>query len=108
RAVVAVVAVLVNGVHGSIDRAIEQQVNADWVITSQNGWSAFPAAAGRAAAKAPGVALASDIRSDRGRIGNANVSVNGVDPATIARVYHFQRTQGRNWTLARLDGHGAL
>jgi putative ABC transport system permease protein len=107
-ALVSFVAVLGNGVHGSIDRAIEQQVNADWVITSQNGWSAFPAAAGRAAAKAPGVALASDIRSDRGRIGNANVSVNGVDPATIARVYHFDWKQGSNATLARLDGDGAL
>jgi putative ABC transport system permease protein len=107
-ALVSFVAVLGNGVHGSIDRAIERQVNADWVITSQNGWSAFPAAAGRAAAKASGVALASDIRSDRGRIGNANVSVNGVDPATIARVYHFDWKKGSNATLARLDGHGAL
>jgi putative ABC transport system permease protein len=107
-ALVSFVAVLGNGVHGSIDRAIEQQVNADWVITSQNGWSAFPAAAGRAAAKAPGATLASDIRSDRGRIGNANVSVNGVDPTTIARVYHFDWKQGSNATLARLDGHGAL
>src|SRR5207249_8728189 len=98
RAVVAVVAVLVNGVHGSIDRAIEQQVNADWVITSQNGWSAFPAAAGRAAAKAPGATLASDIRSDRGRIGNANVSVNGHDPTTIARLYHFDWKPGSNAT----------
>jgi putative ABC transport system permease protein len=107
-ALVSFVAVLGKGVHGSIDRAIGRQVNADWVITSQNGWSAFPAAAGRAAAKAPGVALASNIRSDRGRIGGANVSVNGVDPATIARVYHFDWKQGSNATLARLDGHGAL
>ncbi|MGN6430385.1 MAG: ABC transporter permease [Gaiellaceae bacterium] len=107
-ALVSFVAVLGNGVHGSIDRAIEGQVTADWVVTSQNGWTAFPAAAGRTAAKAPGVALASDIRSDRGRIGGANVSVNGVDPATIARVYHFDWKQGSNATLARLDGHGAL
>jgi putative ABC transport system permease protein len=107
-ALVSFVAVLGKGVHGSIDRAIGRQVTAGWVITSQNGWSAFPAAASRAAAAAPGVTLASDIRSDRGRIGNANVSVNGVDPATIARVYHFDWKQGSNATLARLDGHGAL
>ena len=107
-ALVSFVAVLGNGVHGSIDRAIEQQVNADWVITSQNGWSAFPAGAGRAARSATGVTLASDIRSDRGRIGKADVNVNGVDPATIARVYHFDWKQGSNATLASLDGHGAL
>jgi putative ABC transport system permease protein len=107
-ALVSFVAVLGKGVHGSIDRALERQVSADWVVTSQNGWSAFPAAAGHAAATAPGVALASDIRSDRGRIGDANVSVNGVDPATIARVYQFDWKRGSNATLARLDGHGAV
>jgi putative ABC transport system permease protein len=107
-ALVSFVAVLGKGVHGSIDRALGKQVIADWVVTSQNGWSAFPAAAGSAAATAPGVTLASDIRSDRGRIGNANVSVNGVDPATIARVYQFDWKKGSDATLARLDGHGAL
>ena len=107
-ALVSFVAVLGNGVHGSIDRAIGKQVTADWVVTSQNGWSAFPAGAGRAVTKAPGVTLASDLRSDRGRIGKANVSVNGVEPSTIARVYHFDWKQGSNATLARLDGHGAL
>ena len=96
------------GLHGSVDRALNKQVAADWVVTSQNGWSSFPAAAGTAAAKAPGVILASSIRSDRGRIGKANVTVNGVEPATITRVYHFQWKQGSDVTLAKLDGHGAL
>jgi putative ABC transport system permease protein len=107
-ALVTFVAVLGKGVHGSIDRAINKQVTADWVVTSQNGWSAFPAGAGRAVANAPGVTLASDIRSDRGRIGGANVSVNGVEPSTIARVYHFDWKQGSNATLARLNDNGAI
>jgi putative ABC transport system permease protein len=107
-ALVTFVAVLGKGVHGSIDRAINKQVTADWVVTSQNGWSAFPAGAGRAVANAPGVTLASDIRSDRGRIGGANVSVNGVEPSTIARVYHFDWKQGSNATLASLNHNGAI
>ena len=107
-ALVSFVAVLGKGVHGSVDRAINKQVTSDWVVTSQNGWSAFTADAGRAAAKAPGVTLASDIRSDRGRIGTANVTVNGVDPATIARVYRFDWKRGSDATLAKLDGHGAV
>src|SRR5437764_1466865 len=107
-ALVSFVAVLGKGVRGSIDRAVDEQVTADWVVTSQNGWSAFPAGAGRAARSATGVTLASDIRSDRGRIGKADVNVNGVDPATIARVYHFDWKQGSNATLAGLDGHGAI
>src|SRR6266516_4483873 len=107
-ALVTFVAVLGKGLHGSVDRALNKQVAADWVVTSQNGWSSFPAAAGTAAAKAPGVILASSIRSDRGRIGKANVTVNGVEPATITRVYHFQWKQGSDVTLAKLDRHGAL
>jgi len=107
-ALVTFVAVLGKGLHGSIDRAINKQVTADWVVTSQNGWSAFPAGAGRAVAKAPGVTLASDIRSDRGRIGKANVTVNGVEPSTIAHVYHFDWKQGSNATLASLNDGGAI
>jgi putative ABC transport system permease protein len=106
-ALVTFVAVLGKGLHGSVDRALNKQVAADWVVTSQNGWSSFPAAAGTAAAKAPGVTLASSIRSDRGRIGKANVTVNGIEPATITRVYHFQWKQGSDATLAKLGG-GAL
>ncbi|TML50950.1 MAG: ABC transporter permease, partial [Actinobacteria bacterium] len=45
-ALVSFVAVLGKGVRGSIDRAVDKQVTADWVVTSQNGWSAFPAGAG--------------------------------------------------------------
>jgi putative ABC transport system permease protein len=36
------------------------------------------------------------------------VTVNGVEPATITRVYHFQWKQGSDVTLAKLDGRGAL
>jgi putative ABC transport system permease protein len=107
-ALVSFVAVLGKGVHGSIDRAVGKQVTADWVVTSQNGWSAFPAGAGSAAAKAPGVTLASSIRSDRGRIGNVDVNVNGVEPNTITRVYHFDWRHGSSPTLGQLDGDGAL
>ena len=107
-ALVSFVAVLAQGVHGSIDRATKQQVTADWVVTSQNGWSAFPAGAGLAAAKAPGVTRATDIRSDRGKIGKADVGVNGVDPATVVGLYHFDWKQGSDATLARLDDGGAV
>jgi len=107
-ALVTFVAVLGKGLHGSVDRALNKQVAADWVVTSQNGWSSFPAGAGNAAAKAPGVTLASTIRSDRGRIGKVNVTVNGVEPDTIGRVYHFQWKQGSDATLANLDGQGVL
>src|SRR5262249_6982054 len=86
---VSVVAVPRKGVHDSMDTAIRNQVTAPWVVTSQNGWSGFPVAAGGAAAHAPGVTQASSIRADRGLIGKVQVNVDGVDPKSIGGLYHF-------------------
>jgi putative ABC transport system permease protein len=107
-ALVSFVAVLGKGLQGSVQRALHEQVNADWVVSSKNGWSAFTAKAGAVAEKAPGVARATSIRSDRGRVDNANATVNGVDPKTVAGLYHFDWKQGSDATLAKLDGNGAL
>ena len=108
-ALVSFVAVLAKGVHGSVDRAVRQQVAADWVIGSKNGWSAFTAAAGKAAEGAPGVTRSTSIRADRGRVRNANATVNGVDPTTIAGFYRFDWRDGSSdATLAKLGDHGAL
>jgi putative ABC transport system permease protein len=101
--------VLGKGVHDSADRAVSRQVDADWVIGSKNGWSAFTAAAGNAAEGTPGVVRSTSIRADRGRVHNANATVNGVDTKTIAGLYHFDWRDGSsNATLAKLGDHGAL
>ncbi|HYX89055.1 MAG TPA: FtsX-like permease family protein [Gaiellaceae bacterium] len=107
-ALVSFVAVLGKGVQGSVQRALHEQMNADWVISSKNGWSAFSAAAGTAAEQTPGITRATSIRADRGRVANANATVNGVDPKTVAGLYHFDWRQGSDATLAKLDGSGAL
>src|SRR5262249_44415809 len=108
-ALVSFVAVLAKGVHGSVDRAVRQQVAADWVIGSKNGWSAFTAAAGNAAESTPGVVRSTSIRADRGRVHNANATVNGVDTKTIAGLYRFDwRNGSSDATLAKLGDHGAL
>jgi putative ABC transport system permease protein len=107
-ALVSFVAVLGKGLQGSVQKALHEQVNADWVVSSKNGWSAFTAAAGAAAEHAPGIARSTSIRSDRGRVDNANATVNGVDPQTVAGLYHFEWKQGSGASLAKLDGDGAL
>ena len=108
-ALVSFVAVLGKGLHGSVDRALHEQVSADWVISSKNGWSAFTAAAGAAAETTPGITRSTSIRSDRGRVKNANATVNGVDPKTVSGLYNFTWKQGSsNGSLARLGETGAL
>jgi putative ABC transport system permease protein len=103
------VAVLGKGVHDSVDNAIGRQFPAAWVVTSKNGWSGFPTAAGDAIAGAPGVKQVTEIRGDRGLIGNTQVNVNGVDPATVDGLYDFGWKRGTTAAaLADLDNGGAV
>jgi putative ABC transport system permease protein len=108
-ALVSFVAVLGKGLHGSVDHAVRQQVSADWVISSRNGWSAFTAAAGSAAEKTPGIMRSTSIRADRGRVHDANATVNGVDPKTVSGLYNFQWRDGSSAaSLDQLGASGAL
>src|SRR4051812_19808072 len=108
-ALVSFVAVLGKGVHDSMDNAIKGQFPSAFVVTSKNGWSGFPIAAGDAASKAAGVTHATSIRGDRGLIGNTQVNVNGVDQATVGRLYHFGWKRGSSdATLAELTSGGAV
>jgi putative ABC transport system permease protein len=96
-------------VHDSANGANSRQFAAPWVVTSQNGWSGFPIAAGTALAHAPGVTRSTDIRADRGLIGKTQVNVNGVDPKTIGTLYHFEWKRGSTAaTLAQLGSNGAI
>lgn len=108
-ALVSFVAVLGKGVRNSMDNAIEGQFPAPWIVTSKNGWSGFPAAAGDAVASAPGVTRSSSIRADRALIGDTQVNVDGVDPATIGGLYHFEWRRGStDATLRLLTRDGAI
>jgi putative ABC transport system permease protein len=105
-ALVTFVAVLAQGLKSSDKNAVEQQISAQYVVQSTSGWQTFPAAAGRSLAASTG-ALVSAVRADRGKIGGANVSVNGVD-ANAAKVLRFHWKQGSDATIASLGAHGAI
>ena len=59
-------------------------------MTSSTNEGTFPKAADRALATAPGVTVASSVRADKAKVLGEETSVVGVDPATIASVYHFE------------------
>jgi putative ABC transport system permease protein len=105
---VSFVAVLAKGVHGSVDTALRKQVDADWVVTSKNGWSGFPIAAGAAIERALPGAKVTSVRGDRGLVGKEQVNVNAVDPATLDGMVRFQWRDGSDATLAELGTTGAL
>jgi putative ABC transport system permease protein len=107
-ALVTVVAVLGGALRDSTQGAVDEQVAADYVVTSQNGYDPIPAAVGAAVAGTPGIEASSSVRSDRARADGAEVGVTGVEPSTITRFYTFAWTEGSDETLARLGTNGAV
>jgi putative ABC transport system permease protein len=87
---------------------VREQVAADYVVTSQNGFDPFPAAAGDAVAGTRGVELASSVRSDQALADGSEADVTGVDPRTIASFYSFAWTEGSDATLTQLGRNGAV
>jgi putative ABC transport system permease protein len=108
-ALVTFVATLGSGLRSSFADSLGKQIRGDYVVSpsSNSDVSLFPTAAGAAVARAPGVTVASSVRSDKARALGETTDVIGVDPATIARVYRFEWRQGSDSTLASLGG-GAI
>jgi putative ABC transport system permease protein len=107
-ALVTVVAVLGGALRTSTQNAVRDQVAADYVVTSQNGYDPFPSAAGDAVARAPGVGLASSVRFDQALADTTESQVTGVDARTIATFYDFAWAAGSDEALGDLGADGAL
>jgi putative ABC transport system permease protein len=107
-ALVTMVATLGKGLVSADRDALRHQVQADYVVTSKNGWDPLSRATGDAAAAAPGVTVASSVRNEQAKVKGDEVRVDGIDPATIASVYHYDWVTGSNATLAQLGRDGAV
>ncbi len=107
-ALVTVVAVLGSSLRNSAQSAVEKQIDADYVVTHENGFDPFPVEAGEAVTDADGVELASQVRFDQARAADSEVDVTGIDPTTISRFYDFEWAQGSEGALDRLGGDGAI
>jgi putative ABC transport system permease protein len=108
-ALVTVVATLGAGLRHSTTAALEQQVKADYVVTSDNGMQQFSEYARQALPSIPGVGVASPVLDDRAQALGKDVQVEGVDPATISQVYSFAWTAGSSArALDALGSDGAI
>jgi putative ABC transport system permease protein len=101
-ALVTMVATLGKGLVASDRDSLRHQVQADYVVTSKNGWDAFSRAAGDAAAAAPGVTVASSVRTEQAKVDGDEVRVDGIDSATIAAVHTYDWVSGSSATPATL------
>jgi putative ABC transport system permease protein len=107
-ALVTFVAVLAAGMRESNRDAIESQIKADYVLTSQNGFEPFAAGAGDELAKAPGLEGATSVRSELANVAGSDKYVTGIDPATIGSFYSFDWKEGSDAVLGQLGRNGAI
>ena len=104
---VTVVAVLGAGMRSTVESAVTDQVTAAYILSGNDGMP-FEAAEGDALARVPGVEAAAHVRVDKALVAGEEKDVTGVDPATIARFYDFDWTDGSNAAVAQLGADGAL
>jgi putative ABC transport system permease protein len=107
-ALVTFVAVLGEGLRASTADAIEEQVEAEYVVGPQAGDQPYSVAAGDAVARSPRVEVASSVRGEAGRLAGSDKNVTGVEPSTITRVFRFRWVDGDDSVLRRLGSAGAL
>ena len=107
-ALVTFVAVFGSGLKESTRSALDRQVQADYVLAGEDGWTSIDAAAGAAVRDVPGVQAVTGITQDEGRAAGEKVTVDGVDPAALARVFRFEWAEGGDDALRALGSDGAI
>jgi putative ABC transport system permease protein len=105
---VTAVTVVANGLRQETKGTLNDRIAASHVITAQDGFSPMDPDIARAAAHAPGVSAISALRQDGGRVAGNTEIVNGVDAATIAKVFDFEWEDGSNRVLSGLGADGAV
>jgi putative ABC transport system permease protein len=107
-ALVAFVAVLGNGFKTSNTHALERQVSAEYVVNGRDGFSPIDPAAAAAVKQVPGVNGVTGIAQDEARAYGSKAKVDGVDPAAVGRVFHFDWQKGDDSALRELSSDGAI
>jgi putative ABC transport system permease protein len=107
-ALVTFVSVLAEGMRTSNSEAIKRQIRADFVITSQDGYTPFVAGAGEAARDAEGASVVTDVRTDLAEVAGSDRYVTGIDPENVTAGYRFEWKEGSDAVLGELGRTGAI
>ena len=106
-ALVTLVATLGAGMRGTAEESLDNIVDADYVLTSENGYSTFPAAAGEALAAVDGVEVASSVRSDNAVAFGEEIGVMGMD-RNSDETFNVFLVKGSDLTPGALTGDQAI
>lgn len=110
-ALVALVAVLADGLKATIDQAVDSSFAGNLIVeSSQSTEAAIPAAVAPALRAVPGVAEVTPVAFTEGRLHGTskNVAITAIEPATFGRMYRIEWERGSNATLAQLGSTGAI
>jgi putative ABC transport system permease protein len=105
---VTAVTVVANGLRQETKGTLDERIAATHVIAAQDGWSPVDPEITRTAASVPGVKAVSALRQDGGLVAGQKEVINGVDPATIAKVFDFRWKDGSSQVLSSLGTDGAV
>ena len=106
-ALVSFVAVLGHGLRASTTGSLKKEVQADYVLVGQDGWSNISPDSERAIASAPGVKVATGVTQDEIKAFGKKASIDGVDPA-ITTVHRTDYKHGSDADLRSLGNDGAV
>jgi putative ABC transport system permease protein len=107
-ALVAFVATLTNGMKASNRDAIEEQVVADYVVTSSDGYTPFPVAVGDALSESSTPEVVTHVRSGAAEVNGKDAEVSGIETDKILQAYVFDWTEGGDTALDDLGRTGAI
>jgi putative ABC transport system permease protein len=106
-ALVTFFSVLASGIKSTVDNSITSQFNADYALTSQNGFTPTSISSVAAVRKVPQVTTAAGVRAGRGKAFGHEFDVTAVDPG-ISKVLTVPWKEGSQATLETLGATGAV
>ena len=103
-ALVVLVAIFAAGLRATIDKGVDDQVEAVSIVTHEDGFSPLPAAITGPLSKVDGVTAVSRVRFVTGKLAgqSGTTAVTGIDPSTVRDVLTLKWKDGSDATLAGL------
>ena len=105
-ALVTFSAIFAAGADKTIAKAVDENLSAQFVVQSKDGFSGFSDQAMKDIARVQGVSAASPVRFSKAKARGikGDLAVSGVDPVEFAKLYRINLKKGDAQTLAGLRG----